>query len=54
LVAGYLFGNVSFVSEHFELVLVAIILISVLPMAIEFVLARRRRALPEPVAVDAK
>ena len=52
LVAGHLFGNVPFVNEHFELVLVAIIVLSVLPMAIEFVLSRRRRAVQEPVAVE--
>jgi membrane-associated protein len=52
LVAGYLFGNVSFVREHFELVLLAIILISVMPMGIEFVLSRRRRAVPEPATVE--
>jgi membrane-associated protein len=52
LIAGYLFGNVPFVSEHFELVLVAIILISVMPMAVEFVLSRYRRAVPEAVAAE--
>lgn len=52
LVAGYLFGNVPFVSKHFELVLVSIILISVLPMAVEFVLARRRRVVPEPIPAE--
>jgi membrane-associated protein len=52
LFAGYFFGNVQFVRDHFELVLVAIILISVLPMAVEFILARRRQAVPEPVAAD--
>jgi membrane-associated protein len=52
LVAGYLFGNVSFVRDHFELVLLAIILISVLPMGIEFILSRRRRAAPEPATVE--
>jgi membrane-associated protein len=52
LVAGYLFGNVPFVSEHFELVLVAIILISVMPMVAEYILARRRRLAQEPVTVD--
>jgi len=50
LIAGYLFGNV--VSEHFELVLVAIILVSVMPMAFEFVLSRRRRVAPEAVAAE--
>jgi membrane-associated protein len=52
LVAGHLFGNVPFVSEHFELVLVAIILISVMPMAFEFLLSRRRRTVPEPIAAE--
>ncbi len=41
--AGRLFGGIDFVKRNFELVLVAIVLISVLPMAVEFVLARRRR-----------
>ena len=52
LVAGYLFGNVPFVNDHFELVLVAIILISVMPMVAEYVAARRRRMVQEPVTVD--
>jgi membrane-associated protein len=52
LLAGYLFGNVPLVSEHFELVLVAIILISVMPMAIEFLIGRRKRPLQQPVAVE--
>jgi membrane-associated protein len=52
LVAGNLFGNVAFVRDHFELVLAAIILISVLPMGIELLLARRRRAVPEPATVE--
>jgi membrane-associated protein len=41
--AGRLFGNVDFVKQHFEMVIVAIVLISVLPMAVEFFLAWRRR-----------
>jgi membrane-associated protein len=32
--AGYLFGNVSFVKEHFEIIMIVIILISLLPAAI--------------------
>jgi membrane-associated protein len=41
--AGRLFGNIEFVKKHFEMVIVAIVLISVMPMAVEFVLAWRRR-----------
>jgi hypothetical protein len=41
-VAGYQFGQIEWVREHFEVVVVAVIVISVLPMAVEFVLAWRR------------
>jgi membrane-associated protein len=39
--AGHFFGGFEFVKKHFELVIVAIVIISVLPMAIEFMKARR-------------
>jgi membrane-associated protein len=39
--SGYLFGNIEFVKKRFELVIVAIVLISVLPIAIEFWKAKR-------------
>ncbi|HLJ97432.1 MAG TPA: DedA family protein [Gemmataceae bacterium] len=52
LVAGYLFGNVPIVSEHFELVIVAIVLISVMPMAVEFILALRRPTAEVPITAD--
>ena len=39
--AGRLFGNIPFVKKHFELVILAIVVISVLPMAVEFWKARR-------------
>jgi membrane-associated protein len=38
---GYFFGNLSFVKQNFELVIVAIILISVVPMFVEWWKARR-------------
>ncbi len=41
IVAGYFFGTWSFVQKRFELVIVAIVVISVLPMAFEFLRARR-------------
>jgi membrane-associated protein len=44
--SGYWFGGIPWVEEHFEAVVVAIIIISVLPMAVEYVLARRRPGVP--------
>jgi len=40
--AGYFFGNIPAVKKHFELVVVAIVLLSVLPVAWELWAARRR------------
>ena len=42
--SGYLFGNIEFVKKRFELVIVAIVLISVLPIAIEWWKARKESA----------
>jgi membrane-associated protein len=41
VVSGYYFGSFEFVQKHFEMVIVAIVIISVLPMVIEFIRARR-------------
>jgi membrane-associated protein len=38
---GYFFGTIPFVQKHFELIVVAIVLISVLPVVIHFFQARR-------------
>jgi membrane-associated protein len=42
--SGAIFGQTEWVKQHFEMVLIAIVVISVLPMAAEFILARRRNA----------
>ncbi|MEX2285535.1 MAG: DedA family protein [Planctomycetaceae bacterium] len=42
-VAGYLFGNLTMVKENFSLVILAIIVISLLPVAWEIHSARKRR-----------
>jgi membrane-associated protein len=42
--SGYLFGNIEFVKKRFELVIVAIVLISILPIAIEWWRARKESA----------
>ena len=41
--AGRLFGGIDFVRRNFELVIVAIVLISVLPAVFEYIKARRHR-----------
>jgi membrane-associated protein len=40
---GYFFGNIPFVRANFEFVIIAIILISVLPMVFEWLKARREQ-----------
>lgn len=42
--AGYFFGNIPFVAHNFELVMVAIILISVVPIGIEWAKARSEKS----------
>jgi membrane-associated protein len=45
---GYFFGNIPFVQRNFELVIVAIVLVSVVPMAIEYIRSKsRKQKLPE-------
>ncbi len=41
--AGYFFGNIPFIKHNFSLVILAIILISVLPMVVEFWRSRREK-----------
>lgn len=43
---GYFFGGLAIVKKHIELVLIAIVLLSVLPMAVEFIKHRRQSAEP--------
>jgi membrane-associated protein len=42
---GYFFGNLPLVKENFEIVIVVIILISLLPPVIEFIQSRREKAI---------
>jgi membrane-associated protein len=50
--AGYGFGNVPWVKERFELVVVAIVFISVLPIAWGYLISRLARKPIERVTVD--
>ncbi len=44
LFLGYVFGNVPFVKQNFEIVTLAIVLISVLPMVFEYIRSRRAKS----------
>jgi membrane-associated protein len=46
VLAGCFFGQLDWVKKNFELVVVAIVVISVLPMAVEFLLEWRRQRSP--------
>jgi membrane-associated protein len=48
LFAGFYFGQIPQVHDNFELVVIGIILVSVLPMVVEFVNARRRNRREPP------
>jgi membrane-associated protein len=53
--AGYALGGIPFVRENFEVGILAVILVSAIPMAIEFSRHRKRsRTLGEALAAEAK
>ncbi len=43
ITAGYLLGGLEFFKKHFELVILLIVVISVLPMAVEFLMHRKKK-----------
>lgn len=45
LLGGYYFGNLPFVRDHFSLVIFAVILISLIPIVVEFIQHRRQTRL---------
>lgn len=45
-VLGYFLGQISFVKSNIEFILIAIVLVSVLPIGIQFLRSRRRSATP--------
>jgi membrane-associated protein len=52
--AGYFFGNIPIVKENFPLVVLGIVIVSLLPMAVEFIRHRRsiRRGSHAPAEAD--
>src|SRR5262245_50724890 len=53
VLAGYFFGNIPWVKSNFETVIIAIVLISIMPMLIELLLARRRNAMKKELVSSA-
>ncbi len=49
--AGFFFGNLEFVQKNFSLVVIAIVVISVLPMVYEYLKSRRESKATEPPAI---
>ncbi|GHJ16032.1 MULTISPECIES: DedA family protein [unclassified Micromonospora] len=49
-VLGYFLGQIAFVKANIEFILIAIVLVSVLPIGIQFLHSRRRSATPAPEA----
>jgi membrane-associated protein len=52
VLSGYAFGSIPFVKQHFEMVIVGVVIVSVLPMAVEFIRARRKKR--EPGRIEAQ
>jgi membrane-associated protein len=50
--AGWLFGNVPIVKNNFSLVTIGIVIVSLLPMAVEYVRARRSREPRRDAMID--
>lgn len=42
LVGGYFFGNLPFIKQHFSYVLIAIMIISIIPVIVEFIKEKRK------------
>jgi membrane-associated protein len=42
-IAGYFLGNIPFIKNNIELVLILIVIASLIPMGVEYLLHRRRR-----------
>lgn len=50
--AGYFFGNIPFIRDHFSLAVITIVVISVMPMVIEAIKARRESKEAKAGAVE--
>ncbi len=50
-IAGYYLGRIDFIHRNIEAALILIVIVSVIPMVVEFVLARRRNKAERAAAV---
>ena len=50
--AGYFLGNVGFVKDHLELVILLIVVLSVLPMGVEYLRHRRQKGMSRDEVAD--
>ena len=41
---GYFLGNIEFVKSHIELILILVVVLSLVPLVVEFLRHRRQRA----------
>ena len=48
--AGYWLGNIEFVKKNIEIILIVVVLVSVIPIVIEFIRHRRNRPAPDGTA----
>ncbi|MCJ0902953.1 hypothetical protein [Rhodococcus sp. ARC_M6] len=49
-VLGYLLGGIDFVRAHIEIILIAVVVISILPMAVNYILSLRQSPKRAPAA----
>lgn len=52
--AGYLFGNIPFIRDHFSLVVLGIVIVSVMPMVVEAIRSRRESKPAAPTLTRAE
>jgi membrane-associated protein len=52
-VLGYFLGNIPFVADNIEAILLAVVLLSVVPVVFEYIRHKRARSAPDPDPTDA-
>lgn len=47
LMSGFFFGNISFVKNHIELIMLAIVIVSLIPVLVTFVIQHKKEGSPD-------